>query len=84
MHVRFSIGRRFQIGGDDLTKLLEVFDWTSVPEGCKFVDVGGGVGTASKVLVDSQKHFQIIVQDRPAVVANGLAVHLTFALKIPN
>lgn len=63
---------------------MKVFDWTSVPEGCKFVDVGGGVGTASGVLADAQKHFQIIVQDRPAVVADGLQACLPFAVQVLN
>lgn len=51
-----------------------VFDWSGLPEGSKIVDVGGGIGTVSKLLADSQKHLNIIVQDRPAVVVDGLAV----------
>lgn len=53
---------------------FKAFNWTNVPAGSKFVDVGGGVGTVSKLLADSQSHFDIIIQDRPAVVADGLAV----------
>lgn len=51
-----------------------MFDWSGLPEGSKIVDVGGGIGTVSKLLADSQKHLHIIVQDRAAVVADGLAV----------
>lgn len=51
-----------------------MFDWSGLPEGSKTVDVGGGIGTVSKLLADSQKHLNIIVQDRPAVVVDGLAV----------
>lgn len=51
-----------------------MFDWSGLPEGSKIVDVGGGIGTVSKLLADSQKHLNIIVQDRPAVVVDGLAV----------
>lgn len=58
---------------------FKAFDWTNVPAGSKFVDVGGGVGTVSKLLADSQSHFDIIIQDRPAVVADGLAVRFASA-----
>ena len=53
------------------------YDWTSVPKGGKFVDVGGGIGTVSKIIADAHSHFDIVIQDRPAVVADAVAVSVS-------
>ena len=38
------------------------------------MDVGGGIGTVSKIIADAHSHFDIVIQDRPAVVADAVAV----------
>ncbi|KAJ7592015.1 O-methyltransferase [Mycena floridula] len=53
-------------------EILKQFDWTELPEGSVVVDVGGGVGTTAKFLAELTPHLQIIVQDKPGVVAAGI------------
>lgn len=68
------------IYGTLMFSFILAYDWNSLPEGSKVVDVRGGIGTISKVLADSQTHLKIVVQDRPTVVADGLAVCSCFLL----
>jgi len=52
--------------------VLQVFDWKSLPTNALVVDVGGGVGSASMTLARQCPDLRIVVQDRPAVVENGI------------
>ena len=42
-------------------------------------DVGGGIGTVSIKMAKTQPNFKYIVQDRAAVVAEGLKVRSPYA-----
>jgi len=50
------------------------YDWKSLPEGSVVVDVGGGIGTVTKVLANAHPHLRFIIQDQPKVVEDGLKV----------
>src|SRR5260370_32740262 len=50
------------------------YDWKALPKGSVVVDVGGGVGSVTKVLVKAHPHLKFIIQDRPTVIADGLKV----------
>jgi len=50
------------------------FDWVSLPKGALVVDVGGGVGTIVSVLVKALPNLKFVIQDRPAVIEDGLKV----------
>ncbi|KAI0049516.1 S-adenosyl-L-methionine-dependent methyltransferase [Auriscalpium vulgare] len=52
--------------------ILEGFDWSGLSEGSLVVDVGGGIGAHSLTLAKNHPHLKFIVQDREAVVKNGL------------
>ena len=50
------------------------FDWRSLPKGALVVDVGGGVGTVVSVLVKALPDLMFVIQDRQAVIEDGLKV----------
>lgn len=50
------------------------FDWASLPPGSVIVDVGGGIGSVPIQVAHNHPEIQFIVQDRPAVVADGRKV----------
>ena len=39
-------------------------EWSNLPAGAKFVDVGGGVGTQTMILARAHPHLRYVVQDR--------------------
>lgn len=45
-----------------------------MPNGSVVVDVGGGVGTSSLPLAEAYPNLEIVIQDRPPVVEDGLKV----------
>ena len=69
-------GKLWSITNDDkMFDLLHVaFDWKSLPGNSLVVDVGGGIGTASKALAQQFSDLRIVVQDLPLVVENGIKV----------
>ena len=48
--------------------------WDQLPKGGVVVDVGGGIGSTTMALADAHKHLRYIVQDRGAVIKDGIAV----------
>jgi len=50
------------------------FDWVSLPKGELVVDDRGGVGTIISVLVTALPILKFVIQDRPAVIEDGLEV----------
>jgi ubiquinone/menaquinone biosynthesis C-methylase UbiE len=50
------------------------FDWGSLPKGALVVDVGGGVGTVISVLAKALPDLQFVIQDRSAVIEDGIKV----------
>ncbi|KAJ7734761.1 S-adenosyl-L-methionine-dependent methyltransferase [Mycena maculata] len=53
---------------------LPGFDWKSLADDATVVDVGGGVGSSSLLLAKQFLPLHIVVQDRPAVVEEGVKV----------
>lgn len=53
------------------------FHWESLPKGALVVDVGGGVGTVTSVLAKALPDLKFVIQDRPAVIEDGLKVRPT-------
>ncbi|KII89666.1 hypothetical protein PLICRDRAFT_108610 [Plicaturopsis crispa FD-325 SS-3] len=68
---------RFGIGMEGMTKssssdvIVKGFDWQDLPEGSVVVDVGGGIGSQSLAIAKVFPHLKIIVEDRPATIADG-------------
>jgi hypothetical protein len=58
----------------------EAYDWKSLEKDDLVVDVGGGVGTVTLLLAKSFPHLRYVVQDRPAVVPDGIKVSLVVFL----
>ncbi|VDB94250.1 unnamed protein product [Peniophora sp. CBMAI 1063] len=48
--------------------VLQGYDWAGLEEGAVVVDVGGGVGTQGKKIVQANPHLKIVVQDRAPVL----------------
>lgn len=61
--------------------ILSAFDWSSLPNGSVVVDVGGGVGTSSLPLAQAYPNLEILIQDRPPVVEDGLKL---WKVKLPK
>ncbi|KAI5123841.1 hypothetical protein M0805_009133 [Coniferiporia weirii] len=51
--------------------VLKGLDWSSLPKGSKFVDVGGGVGSQSMLLARAHPHLRFVIQDREATIGQA-------------
>jgi len=69
---RFGVAMRGVQAMEVPNNILEGFDWYSLNEKDVIVDVGGGIGNASLAIAKAIPSVQIIVQDRAAVVAEGV------------
>jgi len=65
---RFGAAMRGVVAMQPANQIFEAFDWESLPEGAKVVDVGGGVGTSSLALAGKFESMNIVVQDQASVV----------------
>jgi hypothetical protein len=63
--------------------LLTGYDWKSLSEGSVVVGVDGGVGNVPKALSKAHPHLYFIIQDRPAVVEDGLKVRTGHIFPVP-
>ena len=54
--------------------LLPVYDWTSLPRGTVFADMGSGIGNVSLEIAKVRPDFTFVLEDRPAVVENAQKV----------
>ena len=54
--------------------LLSVYDWTSLPSGTVFADMGSGIGNVSLEIAKVRPDFTFVLEDRPAVVENAQKV----------
>ena len=63
----FSNDRSFSIG-----HLVTGFDWAGLGEGAVVVDVGGGIGSASRALAKAFPRLRLVVQDREEVVRGAV------------
>ena len=50
------------------------FPWQDLPDGSLVVDVGGGIGSTAMLLAHTFPHLKFVVQDRPSVAEQGVAV----------
>lgn len=58
------------------------FQWHDLPEGAKIVDVGGGVGSSSMLILQENPHLNVIIQDRQSTIADAQLVMLSPPLSI--
>lgn len=58
------------------------YDWTSVPHGGLFVDVGGNIGSIVREVVKIRPDLHFVIEDRPLVVEKAKAVSLAFSAKL--
>ncbi|KAJ7596525.1 S-adenosyl-L-methionine-dependent methyltransferase [Mycena floridula] len=67
---RFGIGMK-GVGDMETLPILYEFDWKALPPGSVVCDVGGGVGAASMRIAKVAPDVRVVIQDLPAVVAQG-------------
>lgn len=60
--------------GFGVKHVVKGFDWAALGK-AKVVDVGGGVGTASKALARAFHLLEFVVQDQPDVIASATVEH---------
>ena len=63
----FSNDRSFS-----MQHLVHGFDWAGLGEGAVVVDVGGGIGSASRALAKAFPRLRLVVQDREEVVRGAV------------
>jgi hypothetical protein len=51
--------------------LLLAFDWASLPADSLLVDVGGGLGSVPRVLLQAGFNMKVVIQDLPGVIGDG-------------
>ncbi|KAF8891394.1 S-adenosyl-L-methionine-dependent methyltransferase [Infundibulicybe gibba] len=52
--------------------ILQGYDWSGLEEGSLMVDIGGGIGSQAMLIAKTFPDVQIIVQDRPPIIEDGL------------
>ncbi|KAF9471449.1 S-adenosyl-L-methionine-dependent methyltransferase [Pholiota conissans] len=52
--------------------ILDGYDWGALPKGSTVVDVGGGIGTQSLLISKAFPDLKLVVQDREAVIPDGI------------
>ncbi|KAG6888552.1 hypothetical protein C0995_007424 [Termitomyces sp. Mi166 len=68
---RLNVGMRGVQAMQPVDAILKAYDWKKLPAGSVIVDVGGGVGSDSLVLVREFPTLDIIVQDLPPVIEDA-------------
>jgi hypothetical protein len=56
--------------GFEAHKVLDQFDFASLPEGARFVDLGGSLGHTCMEVARAHPHIHTIVQDLPTTIDN--------------
>ncbi|KAG6860183.1 hypothetical protein C0995_014728 [Termitomyces sp. Mi166 len=51
--------------------LLELFNWSALPEDALVVDIGGGIGTSARTVLNAYPKLKFVIQDLPRVVNDG-------------
>ncbi|KAG6807436.1 hypothetical protein H0H92_007557 [Tricholoma furcatifolium] len=78
---RFGIAMRGSTVMDLPDLLLELFDWSSLPEDALVIDCGGGIGSSARTVLKAHPKLKFLIQDMPNVVEDGKRVCvLTFAI----
>ncbi|PPR01329.1 hypothetical protein CVT24_006331 [Panaeolus cyanescens] len=72
----FNLAMRGQARGESTFSLPYVFpfadyDFSALPKGSMFVDVGGGVGTIAEILLLAYPNLKIVLQDMESVVKSA-------------
>ncbi|KII89667.1 hypothetical protein PLICRDRAFT_559932 [Plicaturopsis crispa FD-325 SS-3] len=68
---RFSIGMEGVTRSSATDAIVRGFDWQDLPKDSVVVDVGGGIGSQSLALAKVFPHIKLVIEDRPAVIADG-------------
>ena len=83
--MRFNLGMKGSVRIESPDIIVKGFDWASLPENGRVVDVGGGIGSVSLVLAKTFPKLRIVIQDRQSVVEDGLKVRsLKISLRTPR
>ncbi|KAG6810782.1 hypothetical protein H0H92_010349 [Tricholoma furcatifolium] len=78
---RFGIAMRGATVMDLPDLLLDLFDWSSLPEDALVVDCGGGIGSSARTILKAHPKLKFLIQDIPNVVEDGKRVCVpTFAI----
>ena len=57
------------------------FPWQELPDDSLVVDVGGGIGSTAMLLAHTFPHLRFVIQDRPQVAEQGVAVCASASLQ---
>ncbi|KAF7194071.1 Grayanic acid biosynthesis cluster O-methyltransferase [Pseudocercospora fuligena] len=68
---KFAHLMTFYAGMAKAEPTVKNYDWKSLPDGAKIVDVGGGKGSLSISLAEEFSKHNFVVQDLPETVAEG-------------
>ncbi|KIW81975.1 hypothetical protein Z517_05001 [Fonsecaea pedrosoi CBS 271.37] len=72
----FNLAISGQVRGTEKYCVLD-FPWEDLPNGATVVDVGGGIGSFCMQLHAHHAHLNLVVQDKPHVIQQGLALWKT-------
>jgi hypothetical protein len=61
---------------ENSTVLPGGFPWETLPKGTKVVDMGGGVGSACREIMNNNPLLKFTVQDLPSVTEEAIAVRI--------
>ncbi|KAG6909480.1 hypothetical protein DXG01_017202 [Tephrocybe rancida] len=68
---RFGIAMKGATVMDLPNLLLELYDWSALPDEALVVDVGGGIGSSARAVLEVAPKLKFIIQDMPKVVNDG-------------
>ncbi|TRM63597.1 O-methyltransferase-domain-containing protein [Schizophyllum amplum] len=68
---RFNIGMSAAASLQPADVIMTAFDWKSLPAGSLVVDVGGGIGAATRSLAKNCPDLKVVLQDLPGVIEDA-------------
>ena len=80
LKARFQAGMGVFASSESETVVPGGFPWETLPKGTKIVDVGGGVGSACREIMEKNPLLKFTVQDLPEVTEQAVTVSFPILL----
>ena len=80
LKARFQAGMGVFASSESETVVPGGFSWETLPKGAKIVDVGGGVGSACREIMEKNPLLKFTVQDLPDVTEQAVTVSIPILL----